>query len=159
MAQPESRARACANRRRAVAPTRARRWWHATISLAEGIAVSGQFVRKTNALLGEATQLAKKKLYDRAAALYVRVLAHEDEVEPEVAAAVSLNLAIMRLHAGKLQDARDAATGTVNRFRAILKSPDDGGGKAAAAVKGMQGQLHEVTNQISARLAAARPAS
>ena len=41
-------------------------YWHATISLAEGVAISGQFVRRTNAMLGKATKLAQEKKYAEA---------------------------------------------------------------------------------------------
>ena len=119
-------------------------YWHATISLAEGVAISGQFVRRTNAMLGKATKLAQEKKYAEAASAYSKVLDHADELETEVLAATSLNLVIVRLQGGWLETARTEAAKTrvrINRLSATAFV------KLNAKFKQAEEEIKEATRQ------------
>lgn len=101
-----------------------RNWWHATVSLAEGIGVSGQLVRMTFKILGEASKAEKSGEYAKAYRLYRKVWSHRADVEANVAPAVLFNMAVVRLRQGKLDKAEKLA----RQYIALpgLPSPEKG---------------------------------
>ena len=92
-------------------------WWHATISLSEGIAVSAQFRRRARQLLADATQHANAKRWREADALYGVVLAHVDEMELATAVSVYANRAVAMYHLGYREETR----AIVNEARAFAR--------------------------------------
>lgn len=82
-------------------------WWHGTLNLGEGVAISGQFVRRATDLMNEVMSEHKAGNLDSAIekAKFLAVN-HADELESDVYCSISIMLGSMLLEAGRFNEAR-----------------------------------------------------
>jgi len=92
-------------------------WHHSTLSLGEGVGISGQFVRRTHELLQSAFEHFSNRDFVTAERLYTLVKSHQDEVEGGIIGPLLVNLAACKFHLKKYSAARNQARDALDNYR------------------------------------------